>query len=70
MKIIWYNPDQQTYKCGSAEDLTHELVNAKNSDSYTVLMKFDKSSNRMASEVLKQLNILNATTNLPMVFWD
>jgi len=44
MKIIWYNPDEQTYKSGSAQELSHEMAQSNNKSAFTVLRKFRGSS--------------------------
>lgn len=67
MKIIWYNPDQKQYKYGGTEQFNDELITSSNKDAYTILMKFDRSSNGLATKVLKQLNLINSTTKIPSV---
>lgn len=58
MKIIWYNPVQQVYQFGSAEELSNEMLNSP-SRSFEVLMKFEGNSQSSASQVTSQLNALN-----------
>ena len=68
MRIIWYNPDEQTYKCGSTDEMSKEISASKNKSAYTVLMKFKNGSRHMAEQVLKQLNVLNESSNIPVLF--
>jgi len=67
MKIIWYNPDQKTYKSGLVSDLDYELSQSDNCNAYTVLMKYDDKTKGLAKQVLRQLNALNTTKSLPII---
>lgn len=59
MKAIWYNADQKKYKYGEEEEFDKELHIASRPEEFTILMKFNKRSSKIGSEVLRQLNMLN-----------
>ena len=67
MKIIWYNPDQNEYKCGGAEEFNNDLMDTQNKEAFTILMKFDKGSKNLAQKVMKQLNVISNATKSSFV---
>ncbi|WP_109832791.1 hypothetical protein [Reichenbachiella versicolor] len=62
--IIWYNPDQQEYRCGTLDDLSEELARAESEDGYNVIKCFETHEGYLAFEVLSQLNKLNSSIEM------
>ena len=67
MSIIWYNPDEREYKYGDVADFNKDLRMSETQDNYTVLMKFNKQSKKLARRVIKQLNDIDHNTKFSLV---
>lgn len=65
MHLIWYNSDLKEYKFGNRSTYNQESFESKNPDAFTVLMALESGSNRLASKIIKQLNI---ASELPLMY--
>lgn len=61
MKIIWFNPDSNTYEKGDIQKFKEKSSLSQNSDRFDILYEFEDPSDKLIDKILQSLNLVRGT---------